>query len=254
MSHPTYTPGHTENATAFMARRTIESHGEFFLPYLTAGVSVLDCGCGPGSITLGIAGRIGDGQVVGIDFGKSQVQQAIESASRRGVRNASFQAADCHALPFDDDRFDRVFCHALMEHLSDPVRALRELLRVLKPGGVIGVSSPDWGGFVLAPPCAALTKAVDAYTTLQTSNGGDVQVGRKLGSLLSAAGFENCQMSARYEVYSSLPLIGDYLARQLDHAGDAGSAATFRQWSEQPGGLFAQCWVSCVAHKPVMSD
>ena len=66
-----YTPGHSQNAIEFMARRTIESHGEFFLPYLTPGVSVLDCGCGPGSITLGIANRIGNGTVVGVDFGES---------------------------------------------------------------------------------------------------------------------------------------------------------------------------------------
>ncbi len=66
----TYTPGHSENATGFMARRTIESHGEFFLPYLSPGVSVLDCGCGPGSITLSIADRIGNGRVVGVDFGE----------------------------------------------------------------------------------------------------------------------------------------------------------------------------------------
>ena len=154
-----------------------------------------------------------------------------------------------HSLPFDDASFERVFSNALMEHLTDPVRAMREMLRVLKPGGVIGVSSPDWGSFLLAPPSAALTAAVAAYTTLQTRNGGDVNVGRKLGSHLSAAGFENCQMSAQYEVYPSLPLIGDYLALQLDCAGDAASAATFRDWSQRPGGLFAQCWVSCIARK-----
>lgn len=247
-----YTPGHSQNATEFMARRTVKSHGEFFVPYLTSGISVLDCGCGPGSITLGIARRIGEGQVVGIDFGETQIQQAIKSASQLGTRNAIFQTADCHSLPFDDASFDRVFCNALMEHLIDPVRAMRELQRVLNPGGAIGVSSPDWGGFVLAPPSDALTMAVEAYTTLQMSNGGDVHVGRKLGTYLAAAGFENYQLSARYEVYSSLPLIGEYLAVQLDRTGDAVSAKTFRESSEQPGGLFAQCWVSCVTFKPAV--
>ncbi len=196
MNSATYTPGHSENATEFMARRT------------------------------------------------------IESAKARGIHNADFQQADCYSLPFEDARFDRVFSNALMEHLTDPVRAMREMLRVLKPGGVIGVSSPDWAGFVLAPPSDALTSAVAAYTTLQTRNGGDVNVGRKLGSRLTAAGFDNVQMSARYEVYSSRPLIGDYLALQLERAGDSTSAATFREWSQQPGGMFAQCWVSCLAQAP----
>lgn len=137
-----------------------------------------------------------------------------------------------------------------MEHLTDPVAALRAMLRVLKPDGIIGVRSPDWAGFILAPPSDALTSAVAAYTTLQTRNGDDLNVGRKLGSLLTAAGFDNVQMSARYEVYSSRPLIGDYLALQLERAGDSTSATSFREWSRHPGGLFAQCWVSCIAHQP----
>ena len=245
----TYTPGHSQNATEFMARRTVESHGEFFVPYLTQGVSVLDCGCGPGSITLSIARRIGTGPVVGIDFGESQIQRASESAQELGIDNAVFEQADCYSLPFEDASFDRVFSNALLEHLADPVRAIREMFRVLKPDGMIGVSSPDWGGFTLAPPSDALTAAVAAYTALQTRNGGDVNVGRKLGSQLTAAGFEGCQMSARYEIYPSLTLIGEFLALQLDSAGDAASAAIFRGWSRQPGGLFAQCWVSCIARK-----
>ncbi len=250
MKSATYTPGHSENATEFMARRTIESHGEFFLPYLTPGVAVLDCGCGPGSISLSIANRIGNGRVVGIDFGESQIQRATEAANERGIANALFQQADCYSLPFEDASFDCVFSNALMEHLTDPIRALREMLRVLKPGGVIGVSSPDWLGFVLAPPSDALTSAVAAYTNLQTRNGGDVHAGRKLGALLTSSGFVNCQMSARYEVYPSLPLIGDYLALQLERAGDSTSASTFRDWSRQSGGMFAQCWVSCLAQAP----
>ncbi|MFM9960929.1 MAG: methyltransferase domain-containing protein [Planctomycetaceae bacterium] len=250
MKPATYTPGHSQNATEFMARRTIESHGEFFLPYLTPGVAVLDCGCGPGSITLSIANRIGEGRVVGIDFGESQIDRANKSVKEHGILNATFQTADCDSLPFEDASFDCVFSNALLEHLTDPVRALREMLRVLKPGGVIGVSSPDWSGFVLAPPSEALTAAVAAYTTLQSRNGGDVNVGRKLGTHLTSAGFVNCQMSARYEVYPSLPLIGEYLALQLERAGDSTSADTFRSWSQQSGGMFAQCWVSCLAHAP----
>ena len=137
----TYTPGHSANATEFMARRTIESHGEFFLPYLRPGVSVLDCGCGPGSITLSIAQRVGNGRVLGVVFGESQIQRANESAKELGIDNAAFQQADCYSLPFEDESFDRVFSNALMEHLTDPVRAIREMLRVLKPNGVIGVNS-----------------------------------------------------------------------------------------------------------------
>lgn len=244
-----YTPGHSQNATDFMAKRSLGSHGGFFAPHLAGGLSVLDCGCGPGSITLGIAATCAPGKVVGIDFGASQIEHACAAAKGCRLDNVEFRTADCYALPFAEASFDRVFSHALMEHLSEPAKAISEIRRVLKPGGIVGVCSPDWGGFVLAPPSSGLTAAVAAYMTLQAKNGGDVQVGRKLGALLGAAGFEAVAMSARYECYPSLTFIGEYLALQLERAGAPASAATFRAWSRETGGMFAQCWVSAVGRK-----
>jgi SAM-dependent methyltransferase len=244
-----YTPGHGTNAADFMGRRSFLSHGAFFRPYLAPGLSVLDCGCGPGTITLGIAEVVAPGRVVGIDFGASQVERATASAASAGVTNVSFQTADCHALPFADAAFDRVFSHALLEHLPDPVRALREFHRVLVPEGVVGVCSPDWGGFILAPPSEALSRAVEAYTNLQARNGGDPGAGRKLGAHLAAAGFEDVSMAARFECYPSLEVIGEYLALQLERAGDVRSAGVFRDWSRGAGGMFAQAWVSATGRK-----
>src|ERR1700741_369822 len=146
MTAKRYTPGHTSNASDFMAKRSLQSHGQFFLNHLTPGVSVLDCGCGPGSITLGIARAVYPGLVTGIDFGGSQIERATARATEEAVSNVTFRVADCYALPFEDNTFDRIFSNALLEHLSDPVRALKELHRTLKPGGVIGVCGPDWGG------------------------------------------------------------------------------------------------------------
>lgn len=249
MSAESYTPGHTQNATDFMFARSIHSHGQFFIPYLSSGLSVLDCGCGPGSITLGIAGLVSPGIVIGVDFGVSQIERARSNAANLGVPNATFQTADCYSLPFPDASFDRVFSHALMEHLGDPSRAAEEFFRVLKPGGVVGVCSPDWGGFVLAPPSEELSEAIETYTSLQGRNGGDVQVGRKLGGYLRAVGFEGIELSARYENYASLLMIGEYLAIQLEKQNELRSAATLRQWSKGAEGMFAQCWVSCTARK-----
>ena len=233
-----------------MAKRTLESHGAFFLPYLRPGLSVLDCGCGPGSITMGIAASIAPGDVVGIDFAQSQIERARAAAARGRRRNVRFETGDAYSLPFESGGFDRVFSHALMEHLADPVAALRELCRVLKPGGVIGVCSPDWGGFILSPPSPELSRAVEAYMALQSKNGGDVRAGRKLGQHLAATGFAEVRIAARYECYPSLEFIGEYLASQLEREGDARSAAVFRDWSQQKEGMFAQAWVSAVGVKP----
>src|SRR5262249_37794117 len=156
------------------------------------------------------------GRVVGVDFGASQIERARSSAAAARAENATFQTADCYSLPFPDRAFDRAFSHALFEHLADPLCAARELCRVLKPGGVAGVCSPDWGGFVLAAPSAALSDAIQAYMSLQTRNGGDVLAGRKLGTYLEQSGFTGIQMAARYECYASLPMIGEYLALQLE--------------------------------------
>ena len=249
MSTESYTPGHTQNATDFMSARSIHSHGQFFVPHLTAGVSVLDCGCGPGSITVGIAAVVAPGQVVGVDFGISQIERARAAAANCPTRNVTFQTAECYSLPFPDHSFDRVFSHALMEHLADPCRAASEMYRVLKPGGVIGMCSPDWGGFVLTPPSRELGEAIEAYTSLQTKNGGDVQAGRKLGVYLGECGFKDIQVSARYECYASLRMIGEYLALQIEKQDEEHHAATLRQWSQSEVGMFAQCWVSCVGHK-----
>ena len=245
----TYTPGHGRNATDFMAARSLASHGGFFMQHLEPGLSVLDCGCGPGSITLGITERVAPGLVIGIDAGPTQIELA--TARGTGVPNASFKVADCYRLPFDDNAFDRVFSHALLEHVGEPVRAVREMWRVLKPGGVVGVCSPDWGGFI-SPPSAALTEAIAAYTALQSRNGGDVGVGRKLGVLLGSAGFAAVSMSSRYECYPSLWFIGEYLAAQLEHDGSVEHARTLRDWSGSVGGMFAQSWVSAVGVKVAM--
>jgi SAM-dependent methyltransferase len=245
-----YTPGHSEHVADFMARRTLASHGAFFMPHLQPGSSLLDCGCGPASITLDLAARLDPGEVVGVDFASDQIARARQAAARAGCRNIRFETASVYSLPFERGRFERVFSHALLEHLAEPQKALRELYRVLTPGGVIGACSPDWGGFLLSPPSPRALRALDAYMALQSGNGGNVLAGRHQGLHLAAAGFEAIELSARYECYDSRQLIAEYLARRLDEAGDAASASALRDWSRDEPGMFAQAWVSAVARKP----
>ena len=244
-----YTPGHSENAVEFMSRRTLASHGEFLVPYLSDDVTVLDCGCGPGTITCDIASNVSKGRVVGVDADPSQVALATGNAAKRRLTNIEFRTASVYELPFEDGSFDLVFAHGLIEHLNDPPKAVGELRRVLRPAGVLALCSPDWGGFLLAPPREGLTEAIEAYKALQTRNGGDVYGGRKLAGLLSEAGFGNVDMKARYEVYESIEFIGEYLAVQLEDAGESEHASTLRHWATEPNGMFAQAWVSSTGRK-----
>jgi SAM-dependent methyltransferase len=130
---------------AVLATRTASHAAGFFLPYLRPGMRVLDVGCGPGSITLGLAEAVAPGAVVGIDLQPAQVEQARAFAATRGVTNVRYEVADLYALPFPDVAFDAAFAHTVVIGLREPVRALAELRRVLRPGGLVGVRDPDWG-------------------------------------------------------------------------------------------------------------
>ena len=249
MQNEIYTPGHTDNATNFMATRSLDSHGRFFVPYLSRNDTVLDLGCGPGTISVDMARMVAPGHVTGIDLGESQIAQARQHAGEVGVSNVDFYMESCYELPFEQGSFDRIFCHALMEHLADPVGALREAFRVLKPEGMIGLCSPDADGWLLSPPSSELDAAVRAYADLQRANGGNLRIGKNFGVLLQAAGFTAICLSARYECYSSLSFIGEYLALQLEQRGFSRHATTLREWAKDPNGMFAQAWVSAVAQK-----
>lgn len=247
----TYTPGYSPAAEAFMKRRRLDPNGAFFLPFLQPDMTVLDCGCGPGTITRDIARRIAPGRVTGLDFNPSQVERAIRDAQAEGIDNAGFRQGSAYELPFEAESFDAVFSHALLEHLREPAKAVSEFFRVLKPGGMLGVCTPDWGGFLVAPPSAEMADAFQAYRDLQNANGGDVDCGRKLGGYLAQAGFIDVRMASRYENYDPLTVIGDFLATNFDEAGDSRRAAIWRRWARTPGGMFSQAWVSCVGRKPV---
>jgi SAM-dependent methyltransferase len=245
-----YTLGYDAAALAFVSRRTLESHGAFFIPHLQPGIQVLDVGCGPGSMTVGIAAHIGTGRVIGVDMSESQVRLAAQTAVEQGITNAEFRIGSAYGLPFADAQFDAVFSHALLEHLREPVRAMREFLRVLKPGGVMGVATPDWSGFLVGPLNRAVEVAIDAFKALQVGNGGDVDIGHKLSQYAVDAGFEGVTLRARYENFKPVTIITDLLTANLDRAGQPEHARTLRAWQSTPHAMFAEAWVACVGYKP----
>lgn len=139
-----YAPGWSDDAVSMMASRTAESRVGFFLAALAPGMDVLDAGCGPGTITAGLARAVEPGgSCTGIDREPSQIELA--QAATEGVA-VTLAVASIYELPFADASFDAALSHAVFEHLARPADALAELRRVLRRGGIVGVCSSDWEG------------------------------------------------------------------------------------------------------------
>ncbi len=265
-SREPYTMGYGPASTATMAARTAEGHAAFLLPHLKPGMKVLDCGCGPGSVTLGLAETVAPGEVVGTDLKESQLEFGRKAAEQRGIANVRFEAANIYELPFTDESFDAVFISAVLGNLSDPLRGLKEAYRVLKSGGVIGVKEFDHGGDLLFPSDPDLVKGIELYVRLRRYNGHDPESGRKVLGRLQQTGFHNAEMTATYENYPgpqvlsqvgavTAMLVTEAFAGQFQNLGWASAeeveqmTEAWRNFAKTPGAFYAVAWCEAVAWK-----
>jgi SAM-dependent methyltransferase len=162
-----------------------------------AGSMVLEAGCGVGAQTIILAENSPGAKIISVDISPESVEKAKALAARSGVTNVSFHAADIFRLPFGDETFDHVFVCFVLEHLSEPVKALAALKRVLKPGGTITVIEGDHGSCYFYPESEAARKAIQCLVDLQKEAGGNSLIGRELYPVLAAAGFHAVQVSPR---------------------------------------------------------
>jgi SAM-dependent methyltransferase len=211
-----YSVGHRHSAVSYMARRTAERNAQFALRHFSSGRSLLDCGCGPGSITLGLARHVAPGHVIGIDLEPSQVELARANAMAAGASNARFEVADVRSLPFADGQFDLVFCHTVLCHLANAEVAVSEMHRVLKPGGCIALRDIIARHCVYWPESAKLLRGEALIQKVISHSGGDPDCGLRLGGLLSAAGFSEVFMTASYDLPRTLEEKPGYFASEGD--------------------------------------
>lgn len=198
-----YTHGHHESVLRSHTWRTVENSAAYLVPSIRPGLSVLDVGCGPGTITVDLARRVAPGHVVGLDASAEVIGKAHELAVLEGVTNVEFVVGDAYATGFDDDSFDIVHTHQTLHHVADPVAVLRELRRVAKPGGVVAAREVDYAGTVLHPLTPGLELWASVYQLVHRSNGGEPDAGRRLRQWARAAGFAEVESSASVWCFAS---------------------------------------------------
>ncbi|MFJ2784550.1 methyltransferase domain-containing protein [Streptomyces sp. NPDC093249] len=191
-----YTHGHHASVLRSHTWRTAANSASYLLPELRAGLDVLDVGCGPGTITADLAALVAPGRVTAVDAAGEVLAKARGVAGERGLENVEFRVADVHALDFPDDSFDVVHAHQVLQHVGDPVRALREMRRVCRPGGVVAARDSDYGAFAWYPEPPALDDWRDLYRRVARANGGEPDAGRRLFSWAREAGFTDVTTTA----------------------------------------------------------
>ena len=203
-----YTHGHHESVVRNHARRRAEVDAWFLLPRLSAGMSLLDVGCGPGTITVGLARAVAPGEVTGIDLSEDVLAQAREHAESEAVDNLTFEFGDVYQLDYEDGVFDIVYANQLLQHLTDQPRALREMRRVLKPDGLLTVRDTDYATMAPWPKFPEFDEWSRLYHSVAYHNNAEPDAGRQLTRWVREAGF------ADYELHPNVMVMDGEEARQ----------------------------------------
>ncbi|MFB7368714.1 methyltransferase domain-containing protein [Streptomyces sp. NPDC056222] len=191
-----YTHGHHESVLRSHSWRTAANSAAYLIPELRPGMDVLDVGCGPGTITADLAALVAPGRVTAVDAAEDVLEKARATAAERGLENVEFTVADVHDLDFPDDSFDVVHAHQVLQHVGDPVRALREMRRVCRPGGVVAARDSDYGSFAWYPEPPAMKAWQELYRRVARANGGEPDAGRRLFAWARRAGFTDVTTTA----------------------------------------------------------
>jgi ubiquinone/menaquinone biosynthesis C-methylase UbiE len=268
MSDDVYSHGHHESVLRGHRWRTAENSAGYLLPHLRPGDHLLDVGCGPGTITLGLAAHVAPGEVVGIDVAEEITTEAVRTAEEAGCANVSFARGDAYSIDAAAGTFDVVHAHQVLQHLGDPIAALREMRRVLRPGGLLAVRDSDYGAFVWAPDDHRLDRWLQLYHRLTEHNGAQADAGRWLPTWVGAAGFADVTVTSSTwtfsdpadrqwwgELWAERVRFSSFATQAKDYglSDDAELdelAAGFESWAQSPNGVFVVVHVEVLARTP----
>ena len=251
-----------------MRSRSAAEYADFVLPLLGGGDRVIDVGCGPGSISIGLAHVAG--HVTGVDLDDVEFTDARAYAAKQGIDNVEFVEGSIHQLDFVDASFDACTLFAMMETLDDPLAGLAEVRRVVKPGGLVGASSIEYGGLILHGPDEPLLRRFYELRLQLWEAQGDVAFfrGRELRGLLLSAGFKQVEAFTTYFSYGTEERVRTFgLGRAADFRDEwyvgglveHGLATrdeidafehAWDRWAESPDSFAAFAWGRAIGRRP----
>ena len=267
-STPDYTMGFSEEMLSALRRYTVERNAAHLVPYLRPGLRLLDFGCGPGTISVGLAKAVDPGEMHGVDMEASQIEQARNVALLRRQSNAVYHVGDVANLQFEDNYFDVAHCHNVLMHVPDTQAVLTEVMRVLKPGGIISCREMICESSFTHPHYGVMDKSWEIFEDLLAADDGHPQIGKELKTRLTPAGFENIRLTMTFEIYNSPEDIAFihafahqwFLAPEIAEAAIKYGAATrelfdqigsaYDRWRENPGAFCALAFGEAIANKP----
>lgn len=263
-----YTHGHHPAVVRSHTWRTAENSAGYLLGHLVAGQRLLDLGCGPGTITIDLAALVTPGEVVGIDASGDVIDMATRNAEEASCSNVRFVTGDAYGLDAGEASFDVVHAHQLLQHLGDPIAALVEARRVLRPGGLLAVRDSDYGAFIWSPPDPRLDRWMQLYHHVTQHNGAQADAGRWLPAWVAQAGFADIRTSSSNWTFADPELrawwgslwaervaASSFAEQAVDYglsteAELADLATAFEEWSADPDALFVVVHVEVLAVKP----
>ena len=192
----TYTHGHGEPVLRSHRWRTATNSAGYLLEHLLPGTSLLDVGCGPGTLTADLARLVAPGRVVGIDVSEEVVDQARAHVAEAGPPGVELVSGDFRATGFAPGPFDVVHAHPVLQHPSDPVGALAAMASLARPdGGIVAVRDADYPAMVWAPADERLDRWLDVYLRVTAANGANADAGRHLLRWATDAGLSDVRYS-----------------------------------------------------------
>ena len=265
---PDYTMGFSEEFLEVLRRYNVQASAAHLLPHLSPGLRVLDFGCGLGNISVGLADAVAPGEMHGVDMEESQIELARSLAVAGGHGNAIFHVGDVTELPFEDNFFDVAHCHVVLMHVPNTSAVLAEVMRVLKPGGIIACREMVCGSSFTHPDFGVIRKAWDMFEDLLSADDGHPQMGKDMKTHIIEAGFANVRMSMSFDVYSTPADVAFihglayqwFLSPEIMDAAIKYGAATpklcddirsaYEKWKEHPGAICGVAFGEAIAEKP----